>query len=201
MNKLDTEKVLTFVKMLHDLQAVKRVVHVPGEDRYENDLEHSYLLAMAVWYAIDTFELPLNKDKAIRYALAHDVPEVYAGDTYIFSKDEKALSSKKERELEARVKLRETFPTASSMHDAIEVYENQGDDEAVFVRALDKVMPLIAIYLQDGRTWKEAEVSYTQILENKRKSTALSPEVLALAENIMALVDKDRKRYFGDRID
>lgn len=190
---------LTFVKMLHDLQAVKRVVHVPGEDRMENDLEHSYLLAMAVWYAIDTFELPLNRDKAIRYALAHDMPEVYAGDTYIFSKDENALATKKDREAAARAKLKETFPTVPSMHDAMESYENYADEEAVFVRSLDKVMPLIAIYLQDGRTWKEAEVSYTQILENKRTTTARSPEVLAFAEEIMALVDKDRSRYFGTR--
>lgn len=199
MNTLETEKVLTFVKMLHDLQAVKRVVHVPGEDRMENDLEHSYLLAMAVWYAIDTFKLPLDRDKAIRYALAHDMPEVYAGDTYIFSEDKEALSSKKEREAEARMKLRQTFPTVPSMHDAMDAYEAHEDEEAVFVRALDKVMPVIAIYLQDGRTWKEAEVSYSQILENKLVSTNRSPEVKQLLEEVMAIVDKDRTRYFGAR--
>lgn len=201
MNTLETEKVLSFVKMLHDLQAVKRVVHVPGEDRYENDLEHSYLLAMAVWYAIETFKLPLDRDRAIRYALAHDMPEVYAGDTYIFSKDTEALSSKKDREAEARMKLKETFPTVPSMHEAMEGYEEGVDEEAVFVRALDKVMPLIANYLQDGRTWKEHEISFAQIIENKRKTTARCPEVLAFVEDIMALVDQDRGRYFGAKID
>jgi hypothetical protein len=176
--------------MLHDLQAVKRIVDVPSEDRLENDLEHSYLLAMAAWYAIDTFKLPLDRDKAI--------PEVYAGDTYVFSKDTEALSSKKGREAEARLKLRVAFPTVPAMHEAMDAYEAHEDDEAIFVRALDKVMPIIAIYLADGRGWKREKTSFDQVLSNKRQTTARCPEVQELMEEIMAIVGKDRQQYFGE---
>lgn len=198
MQKIDVNQVNAFVEMLHTLQGVKRVVHVPGEDRMENDLEHSYILAMAVWYAIDTFKLPLNRDTAIRYALTHDMPEVYAGDTYIFSKDPELLAGKKKREAEAREKLREVFPTVPSMHEAMDIYEHQTDDEAVFVRAFDKLMPLFANYFQDGRTFKYEKVAYTQLLENKRATTAKSPEVQDLLEQIFALFDQDRARFFGE---
>jgi 5'-deoxynucleotidase YfbR-like HD superfamily hydrolase len=41
---------------------------------------------------------------AIRFALAHDLVEIYAGDTYIFA-DQTALDTKKKREEEAAQKI------------------------------------------------------------------------------------------------
>lgn len=185
------------MRMLHSFQRIERVVPVPGEDRYENDAEHSYFLAMSVWHAIDTFELPLDRDKAIRYALAHDLPEVHAGDTYVFSKD--ALAGKKERETAARKKLKEDFPTIPDMHEAMEAYERQTDPEAVFVRALDKLLPVMT-YLQDSRTLKERGTSFSEFVELKRRTTASCAEVSDLAEQLIALFDQDRARYFGENV-
>jgi putative hydrolase of HD superfamily len=201
MKKIAAPKVIEFLEMLHALQGVVRVMHVPGEDRHENDIEHSYLLAMSVWYAIDFFEIPLNRDKAIRYALAHDMVEVYAGDTYVFSKDPEALINKKIREKEARRKLSDKFPEASAIHEAIERYEDQSDPESIFVRAFDKLMPVLTNYVQDGRTIKENKVSFSQIVNLKRATTASSPEVSDLLEQIIELLDKDRERFFGELTD
>lgn len=199
MKRIEADKIIGFIQMLHRLQGVTRVMHVPGEDRYENDLEHSYILAMAAWYAIDTFDLPLDRDRAIRYALAHDVPEVHAGDTYVYSKDAAALESKKQREADARKKLAEEFPTVPGMHEAMEGYENGVDKEAVFVRALDKTMPLITNYVQDGRTIKTEGVTFAQIAELKRRTTEPCPEVRDLAEQLLAIFNADQKRFFGDK--
>lgn len=200
MKKIELEKVVAFMDMLHRLQGVTRVMHVPNEDRFENDLEHSYLLAMAVWYAIDTFDLSLDRDKAIRYALTHDMPEVHAGDTYVFTTDAALLAGKKEREANARKQLAEEFPTVPAMHEAMQGYEEQVDEEAVFVRAFDKVMPLLTNYLQDGRTFKYEKLSFSQLADKKRATTAKSPEVADVVEQILALFDKDRARYFGDNL-
>lgn len=201
MKKIAAPKVIEFLQMLHGLQRVVRVMHVPGEDRFENDIEHSYLLAMSVWYAIDVFQIPLDRDKAIRYALAHDMVEVYAGDTYVYSKDTEALATKKTREKEARKKLLDTFPEVPAIHAAMECYEEQSDPESVFVRAFDKIMPLLTNYVQDGRTIKANNVSFTQIVNLKRATTAKSPEVSDLLEQIIELLDKDRARFFGELID
>lgn len=200
MSRLELSEILRFADLLNALQQVKRVPLVPGEERHENDVEHSYLLAMAVWHAIDTFKLPLDRDKAIRYALAHDVVEVHAGDTFVFTKDVERLASKKEREADARRKLAEDFPAVPSMHEAMENYEHQTDPEAVFVRALDKVMPCINNYLQDGRGWKRENIYYSQLAELKRRTTVHSPEVHQVMEQLLALFDEDRARFFGKNV-
>lgn len=200
MKKIEATEIIRFMEMLHSLQGITRRMHVPGEDRYENDLEHSYLLAMSVWYAIDVFKLDLDRDKCIRYALAHDMPEVHAGDTYVFTEDPTVLNSKKDREAVARKKLAEDFPDVPSIHEAMENYEHQTDKEAVFVRAFDKIMPMITNYVQDGRTIKAEGVCYSQIVELKLRTTNRSPEVSDLAKQILALFDEDRPRYFGANV-
>jgi putative hydrolase of HD superfamily len=198
MSTIRAGQVISFMQMLHAFQRIERVMHVPGEDRFENDVEHSYLLAMCAWLAIDAFGLKLDRDKAIRYALAHDLVEVYAGDTYIFSEEPDATAKKKEKEAAARKRLRTEWPALPALHEAMERYELQDDPESVFVRALDKVMPVLTNYVQDGRTFKDKKVTYSQIVDHKRATTARSPEVTDLLEQLIALIDADRGRFFGD---
>jgi 5'-deoxynucleotidase YfbR-like HD superfamily hydrolase len=54
-------RVMAFTELLQDFQKVDRVAHVPGlGDRWENDVEHSYTLAMLAWYLVVSEKLPLN---------------------------------------------------------------------------------------------------------------------------------------------
>ena len=46
------ESSLNFTKFMVALQKVERAIYIPGEDRKENDAEHSYQLAMLAWYLI-----------------------------------------------------------------------------------------------------------------------------------------------------
>ena len=174
---------------------------MPGEDRKENDVEHSYTLALLAWYIIDALALDLSKEKAIMYALAHDIPEVYAGDTNAFSNNPELLQTQDTREAEAREKLRNEFPDAPTIHNTMEDYEKRQDPESIFVHALDKVHPVLLEIIQDGRTIKEEGLGYTRAISLKRKVTAASPEVSDFLEQLIALIDTDKKRYFGDLID
>ncbi|PSO45478.1 MAG: hypothetical protein BRC25_02215 [Parcubacteria group bacterium SW_6_46_9] len=85
--------IFAFDDMLHKLHLVKRSELARGKDRRENDWEHGYQMAMLCWYLADSSEeLNLNLKKVIAYALAHDVVEVYAGDTPFHQTDEKKTS-------------------------------------------------------------------------------------------------------------
>jgi putative hydrolase of HD superfamily len=198
MEELDLQKVINFYKLLNGFQRVVRVGHVPGEDRHENDVEHSYTLAMTAWYVIETFKLDLNVDKAIRYSLIHDLVEVYAGDVDAFTKNPELLEKKHEKEKEAMEKLAVEFPEALGIHTLIDQYETRNDPESVFVHALDKLMPFINQYVQDGRTIQSEGLSYSQVVTQKREKTSKSPEITKLLEQLISLVDKDKKRFFGD---
>lgn len=193
------EKLLGFAKMLNELQAVERVIRVKNADRWENDMEHSYHLAMLAWYIIDSQQLALDREKVLRYALAHDLVEVYAGDTYLFSKDKELLDSKPERERLAAERLAKEFPEVPEMHDAIFRYVRKDDPESRFVYALDKIEPIIKLYLDGGRTWKEMHVTLDMAYESKKDKVALSPEIKAYFDEMMVLLRKEERTLFPEK--
>lgn len=190
-------QLLSFAKILGELQAVERVVRVRGVDRWENDVEHSYSLAMLAWYILDTEQLPLDRDLVFRYALAHDLVEVYAGDTYLYSEDKELLASKPERERLAAERLLAEFPEVPEMHAAISGYVKKEDDESRFVYALDKMEPFFKCYLDGGRTWKEKGITLEMLYENKKDKVALSSEIKTYFDEFIMLLKKEEKKLFG----
>lgn len=190
------QKLLSFAKILNEFQKVERVIRVQGSDRWENDVEHSYDLAMLAWYILATTETTLNHDKVIRYALIHDFLEVYAGDTYNFSTDASHVASKHDREAAAVVKLRETLSEFTELHEVIDAYEKRNDAESRFVYALDKIDPAIQTYLDNGRVWKEKNITIEMIYENKKDKVALSPEIKTYFDELMALLRKEEEKLF-----
>lgn len=191
------KKLLSFAKLLGELQAVERVIRVRGADRWENDVEHSYSLAMLAWYILDTEALPLDRDKVFRYALAHDLVEVYAGDTYLYSEDLALHASKPERERLAAERLAVEFPEVPELHAAIRGYVTKEDAESRFVYALDKIEPILKIYLDGGETWQKKGVTLEMLYESKKDKVALSPEIQPYFGELMALLRKEEKELFG----
>ena len=193
------QKLLGFAKILNEFQRVERMIRVRGADRWENDVEHSYDLAMLSWYILTTTETALDRDRVIRYALIHDFLEVYAGDTYNFSTDAAHVASKHEREAAAIIKLRETVSEFTELHEAIDAYEKRNDAESRFVYALDKIDPIIQTYLDDGRIWKEKNITLEMVYENKKDKVALSPEIKAYFDEMMVLLRKEERTLFPEK--
>jgi len=197
MTEPNAERTISFMELLHAFQQIERVAHTPKKDRKENDVEHSYLLAMLAWYIADSLALPLDKDKILKYALAHDLVEVYAGDTYAFTDDENEMNSKPQREHEAQVRIKKEFPEFGDLHATIEKYETKADKESRFVYAVDKLAPVITNYIQDGHTWKVVDLPFERAVSNKRRRIGDEPYVRELLEQIIALIEKDRSKYFN----
>lgn len=193
--------ILKFAGILSEFQKVERMIYARGQDRRENDVEHSYQLAMLAWYVAATENLSLDIGKLIRYGLLHDLVEVYAGDTYIFDADQRRIASKEAREKEALERLRSEFPELGIFWDAIEAYEKKEDPESRFIYALDKVYPIVSIYLNGGREWKEQNVSLEMLFEQKVKKVALSPEIEKYFHELIALLRKEQGILFNKDID
>ena len=170
------DHLLCFNDLLLEYQRIERVVPVPGTARKENDVEHSYMLTMLAWYLIEKDKLDLDVAKALKYALVHDFVEVYAGDTYIY--DEKAKATKKQREENAAKRLKKEHPDFHSMHEYIEAYEHQADPESRYVRALDKLIPILTIFSDErGKMWRQYKVTLAMLVEAKQSTIDKSPEV------------------------
>lgn len=188
MNQPDIQRLLDFQRLLQSFNEVDRQLHRnhEGKMRLENDTEHSYNLAMTAWFLAPHFP-ELNKDLLIKYALVHDLVEVHAGDTYIYGSDEE-LSTKADREKVAAAKLLADWADFSEIHELIEKYENKTDPEARFVYALDKIMPIMQIYIHKGYTWQKEGITAEQLHANKYDKVKLSPEVTPYYEQLYELL-------------
>jgi putative hydrolase of HD superfamily len=196
MQKPDIHRVIEFHSLLLQFQGIKRIVNLPETFEQENDIEHSYSLAMMAWFLCQYFP-ELDRDTVIRYALVHDLVEVHAGDTYIFA-DATQLDSKAEREAAALKKLVADWPDFPELTKEIVAYEAHSTPEAKFVYALDKVMPVIVIYLSKGYTWQKEGITPEQLHEIKKHKIAVSPEIQPYYDQLYKLTLENRHYFSGD---
>jgi len=189
MTKPDIHRLLEFQKLLLKFSQIERLTHRQNLQNIfiqETDSEHSYNLALTAWYLAAYFP-KLDLNLVIRLALVHDLVEVHAGDTYIYA-DAKTLATKHEREAKALLKLKDDWADFSDMADHIEAYENRKSEEAKFVYALDKIMPIMLIYLHEGYTWKQLNITTLMLEKAKRQKIALSPEIIPYFDELYDLL-------------
>lgn len=184
---------LKFVELTNEFQQVKRAVLVRHEDRQENDLEHSGQLALIALYVCDTAKLPLNRGLVLEYALVHDLVEAYAGDTHFY--DAAGRVDKKAREETARLKLQEKFPEFPRLHELIIAYEERHDEESKFVYALDKLLPILNIYLDNGRTWQVDGISFDALATHKAAPISVSPDIKAYYDQLLEILERNRHLF------
>ena len=61
------------------------------------------------------------------------------------------------------------FKEFDDLHILIEQYEKKQDAESRFVYALDKIQPVLNIYTDNGRTWREKNITLQMIIDNKKE--------------------------------
>lgn len=180
------------MKMTNKFRLIERKVF--SGIRRENDSEHSYQLAMLAWYIVSAEDFSLNKDLVIKYALIHDIVEVYAGDTSCYRSD-KENTEKKKREKEAINRLKQEFGDFDDLHELIEKYENQEDNESRFVYALDKLVPTINIYLDNGKAWKEFKITFDKMTSNKTRKIAISKEIEPYFKELLQILEENKDMF------
>lgn len=193
----DLQKVIRFVGLLNAFRRIERTLFVNDEERRENDVEHSYMLAMTGWYIASLNDLHLDRDLMLQYALVHDLVEVYAGDTPFYS-DQKVYENKKIRETGAAHRLSNEFPEFNELHTLIEQYEKREDNESKFVYALDKILPVITIYLDKGRSWKADGVTLEMLLTYKRSKVRESSCIQDYFDLLVEILKKEERELFNE---
>lgn len=180
------KRLLDLQELLLEFLEINRLVFIPDgklKDRFENDIEHSFNLAMLGWYLCKQYP-ELDRDLVIKYALIHDFVEVYAGDVMAIGRTDEQEKKKVKAEQEALAKLEKNWPDFPDMTNAIHEYEIQKSPEAVFVKSLDKIAPLLLQLLSKGKTWKFHNMSRSEIVNHKNEKTKNSPEINAIWEEL-----------------
>lgn len=140
------KRIYRFFEFLDAFRQIERIIYVDREKNKENDVEHSYQLAMMGWYIAQTENLDMNMDRIIRYALVHDLVEVHAGDTLPFTRGQDGDVLKQANEAAALERIKREFHEFPELTQWIELYEHKRDEESRFVYALDKMIATMNNY-------------------------------------------------------
>lgn len=172
--------------MVVDMALIDRNHYLPGLDRHENDIEHSFAVAMLCWYIHDTCHIDLSLEKILKYALVHDFPERYAGDVSAYASDE-ARKQKVEREKDAVHRLRREFETFPDLANHIQQYDPWSDAEALFVWTVDKLQAYILSAMDSWHPHHELGITYERFLEKYAEQQAVySPYCKDVFDTVLA---------------
>jgi putative hydrolase of HD superfamily len=188
------EQLLDFVKFTEEFREVARYEGSKLGKKVETSNEHSYQVAMVAWFLIEQDNLKLNKELCLMYALAHDLVEIYAEDTFIF--DQKKKISKHQREKDAYIKIKKRFSHFKNLIKIIKNYEKKIDKESKFIYILDKLLPPIQIYLEDGKMWHKKKVSLEKQFNYKDKIISVSPYFNKYWQELVKELTKNKKKLF-----
>lgn len=131
-------------------QIDRTAVYHPDGVTPESDTDHTVMLGWAACSLAARCYPHLDLGLIAQFALVHDAPEVYAGDTQTLRIDAEGRAAKAAREAAAIDRLDDEFGDRLPWFpEAIRLYEAQQLPEARFVRGLDKVLPKL-VHLLDG---------------------------------------------------
>lgn len=184
--------------LLVNFAQVNRNHNIAGTERRENDAEHTLSVAYLAWYMLEACsETSLDTVKVLKYALVHDIVEVYAGDVNSFA-PESARAQKELDEAKAQQQLNEEFASFTGFTEALNDYQARDDDneEVLFVWSADKVQALIMDELDDWGAHIRIGVSYEAFCEKWQTFiTQCSPYCAAMVESLVAYsIDSYRQR-------
>lgn len=162
MNK-DIEKLFSFIVEIDKMKTIYRQTYILAEDRQETDAEHSWHMAMMVPLLSKYSNEPIDEGHTIKLCLAHDLVEIYAGDTYCY--DAKASEDKEDREKESAKKLFSMLdePLSTEIHSLWLEFEAGQTPEAKFAAAMDRVQPLLLNLERNGRSWIRNGIYFSQV--------------------------------------
>ena len=166
------EKQLEFIIEVDKLKNIVRQTYIADGTRQENDVEHSWHLALMCMLLKEYSNVEIDPLKVMSMVLIHDIIEIDAGDTYAY--DEVGNATKREREVKAAERLFRILPEdqAEELRTLWDEFEEGKTNEAKFAITLDKIQPILLNHMSKGRAWRDHKVKREQIL----KRNELTPE-------------------------
>ncbi|WP_041058397.1 HD domain-containing protein [Vibrio owensii] len=164
------EKQLALLIELDQLKSVLRRTRVKSADRrLENSGEHSWHVALMAVLMQEHANAPIDIARVMKMLLIHDAVEIDAGDTFVY--DVAASKEQEEKELKAAERLFGMLPSdqGDELFSLWKEFEAAQSDDAKYAKALDRLIPMLLNYHNDGQSWKEHGVTREQALTiNKR---------------------------------
>lgn len=180
------EKQLALLMELDQLKSVLRRTRVKSADsRLENSAEHSWHVALMAILMEEHANEPVEISRVVKMLLLHDVVEIDAGDTFVY--DVAASVEQEQKELEAAKRLFAMLPQdqGQPLLDLWLEFESAQTADAKFAKALDRIIPMLLNYHNQGQSWQEHGVTRHQALTVNQKIEFGSKALWTKAQQII----------------
>ncbi|MCD9501539.1 HD domain-containing protein [Photobacterium phosphoreum] len=155
--------ILEFMVEIEKLKSVSRQTKPVGLSRYENSAEHSWHVCLSALMLKDYANETIDITRVMKMLLIHDLGEIDAGDTIIYSSE---TDENKLKEQNCIARLFKSLPnTISDEYIQLWVEFEKGESsDAIFAKAIDRVPPLLHNIHGDGHSWKKHNISKDKVL-------------------------------------
>lgn len=170
------------------------------EHRKETDAEHAWSIALIACSIAPLIDEKLDVGKIAELAVVHDLVEVYSGDVSIWaSKD--ALAQKEKREQESLKKLETKFGQFPWLIENIKEYEHKSSKEALFVNAVDKLVPFFFRMLVKPTPFERKKISLEDFkigILRSREKVKSHPVISEYFEEMLEIFFSHPEYFYDD---
>lgn len=162
---LQLQEALKFIENIDALKNTYRKCLIMSGQREESTAEHSFSLAMAVLCLSQFSNQKIDVIKTVKMALFHDLAEALLGDTFHYDKQ---ADTQGVAEGDA---LKQILLPIANTELSLEIYglwnefENGSGPEAVFLRGLDRFLPMLHNYKTNGHSWVKYGITKEKALQ------------------------------------
>lgn len=151
---------LQFIEAIDALKNTYRKCLIMSGLRKESTAEHSFSLAMSVLCLSSFSNQEFDVIKTMKMALFHDLAEALLGDVFHYDKEKPTQGKMSEAEALQKMLLpiRDT-QLSQEILDLWNEFENGTGPEAVFLRGLDRFLPMYHNYKTKGHSWIKYGIS------------------------------------------
>ncbi|BAI62128.1 putative metal-dependent phosphohydrolase [Methanocella paludicola SANAE] len=180
------QRQIEFVAGIDRLKSVYRQSFLLDGSRSENDVEHSWHIAMMAVLLSEYADERVDLSRVVKMLLIHDIVEIDAGDVFVY--DAEANKGKEGREKKAADRLFNILPPdqAAEMRALWDEYEERRTPEAKFAMAMDRLQPMLQNYFTQGKSWRAHGVTARQVLSVNARIQEGSEALWEYAQRIVS---------------
>ncbi|MEZ9929160.1 phosphohydrolase [Vibrio breoganii] len=156
------------LEMLMEIDQLKNVLRrtrvKSAQGRLENSAEHSWHVATMAMLTQEHANAKVDIARVLKMLLLHDIVEIDAGDTFVY--DAVASKEQEQKELLAADRLFGYLPEGQreELRAIWDEFEAATTDDAKFAKALDRIIPMLLNYHNQGQSWVEHQVKRSQVI-------------------------------------
>ncbi|HWU42947.1 MAG TPA: HD domain-containing protein [Bdellovibrio sp.] len=181
----ELQNALKFLENIDALKNTYRKCLIMSGHREESTAEHSFSLAMAVLSLSRFSNHKIDVTKTIKMALFHDLAEALLGDTFHYDKNVKVPEISEGEALKKLLNPIADTELSSEIFELWNEFENGDSAEAVFLRGLDRFLPMFHNYKTKGHSWMKYGITKEKALQKNSHIEQSSGLIWSFTKNML----------------